>query len=121
MQISEVELLGDHWPQNVSKRGDPVVVISGNFPASSAPANAIDDQPTVYRNFDKLNAGFTVTPSIGKTIVVGLSLTSGADGPERDPASYVLFASNDGASFTQIATGEIPSFAGRSATQEILF
>ena len=121
MQIAEVELLGVISPRDVTNPSDLVVGSSENTPPSEGAANATDDQPTVYRNFDKLNAGFTVTPSIGKTIVVALSLTSASDAPERDPTSYVLFASKDGAVFTQIAAGEIPIFTGRSAMQEILF
>ena len=49
-------------------------------------ANVIDNQPTKYLNFDKLNTGFTVTPTVGGTLVTGLSLTSANDAPERDPS-----------------------------------
>ena len=49
---------------------------SGNSPGSEGVANAIDNQPNKYLNFDKVNTGFTVTPNIGPSLVKALSLTS---------------------------------------------
>jgi hypothetical protein len=121
MQIAEVELLGFVEPQDITVPGDPVVGTSNNTPASGGAANAIDDQPSEYRNFDKLNAGFTVTPAVGESIVVGLTIKSGADAPERDPASYSLLGSHDGVTFTPIVSGDIPPFAGRSVAQKFVF
>jgi hypothetical protein len=120
MQIAEVELLGVISPQDVTRPGDQVVA-SSNYPPSFGPGNAIDNQPTVYRSFDKLNAGFSVAPSIRPTVLVGLSLTCADDAPERDPTSYILYGTSDGLTFTQIAAGEIPPFAVRSTIQQILF
>jgi hypothetical protein len=121
MHIAEVELLGVLSPQDVTRPGDPITASSDNSPVSSGAANAIDNQPPEYRNFDKLDAGFTVTPSMGASVVVGLSMKSAADAPERDPASYVLFGATNGATFTQIAAGDIPPFAGRSTIEQIQF
>ena len=121
MQIAEVELLGFVEPQDLTVPGDPVVGTSNNTPPSGTAANAIDDQPTEYRNFDKLNAGFTVTPAIGESIAVGITVRSAADAPERDPASYSLLGSPNGVNFEPIAAGEIPPFSGRSVMQKILF
>jgi hypothetical protein len=121
MQIAEVELLGTVAPQDVTQPGDPIVGTSGNTPTSEVVANAIDNAQTKYLNFDKLNTGFTVTPSVGKTIVTGLTLESANDAPERDPASYVLSGSNDGTTFTQIAAGDVPIFSGRYVTQQFFF
>ena len=90
MQISEVELLGFLAPTDVTVPGDPIVASSNNSPGSEGVANAIDNQPTKYLNFDKLNTGFTVTPSVGGTIVIGLSLTSANDAPERDRVAPVF-------------------------------
>src|SRR6185503_18475964 len=69
MQISEVELLGVLAPTDVTVPGDPIVGTSNNTPGSEGVANAIDNQPTKYLNFDRLNTGFTVTPSVGATLV----------------------------------------------------
>src|SRR5439155_19485420 len=87
--------------------------------------NAIDNTQTKYLNFDAANnalpTGFTVTPNAGSTIVNGLTLTSANDAPERDPASYVLSGSEDGTSFTTIASGSVPLFASRFQKQTFIF
>src|SRR5204862_7880152 len=90
MQISELELLGFLAPTDVTQPGDPIVPTSNNSPGSEAVANAIDNAPTKYLNFDKVNTGFTVTPSVGGTLVSGITLTSANDAPDRDPATYNL-------------------------------
>jgi len=114
MQISEVELLGFLGPADVTQPGDPIVASSNNSPGSEGVANVIDNQPTKYLNFDGgtgLPTGFTVTPSVGRTVVQGISLQSANDGPERDPATYQLFGSNDaGATFNLISEGSVPAF-----------
>src|SRR5262245_5056217 len=95
---------------DITQPGDPIVPTSNNSPGSEGVANAIDNQPTKYLNFDRVNTGFTVTPRVGLSVVQCLTLTSANDGPERDPASYVLSGSYDGANFTQISAGSVPSF-----------
>src|SRR5437667_9332414 len=89
---------------DITQPGDPIVGTSNNTPGSEVVANAIDNQPTKYLNFDKLNTGFTVTPNVGDTIVSGLTLTSANDAPARDPASYDLSGSNDGSNFVHISS-----------------
>src|SRR6058998_763367 len=84
---------------DVTQPGDPIIPTANNSPGSEGVANAIDNAPTKYLNFDKLNTGFTVTPRVGGTILIGLSLTSANDAPERDPATYVLTGSEDGSNF----------------------
>src|SRR5881394_4622151 len=112
MQVAEVELLGvvSDLPQDITQPGDPIVATSNNSPGSEGVANAIDNAPTKYLNFDKVNTGFTVTPGVGDTIVMGLTLTSANDAPDRDPSSYTLDGSNDGANFLRISSGSVPSF-----------
>jgi hypothetical protein len=121
MHIGEVELLGTPGPHDASSPRDLIVASSNNSPGSEGVANAIDDQPTKYRNFDKLNAGFTVTPGRGATIVVGLTLTSGNDGAERDPASYTLEGSTNGTNFVAISSGSVPPFPARFHKLHIMF
>src|SRR5258705_6580685 len=84
---------------DVTQPGDPIVPTSNNSPGSEGVANAIDNQPTKYLNFDILNTGFTVTPNAGASLVTGLTLTSANDAPERDPSSYLLQGSLDGTNF----------------------
>src|SRR5688572_12277636 len=84
---------------DVTQPGDPIVATSNNSPGSEGVANAIDNQPTKYLNFDRVNTGFTVSPRVGLTVVQCLSLTSANDAPDRDPADYVLSGSYDGSNF----------------------
>lgn len=100
--------------EDVTRPGDPVEPTSFNSPANEEVDKAIDNtSATKYLNFDKLNAGFTVRPSVGPSVVVGLRLTSANDAIERDPTSFTLSGSNDGVNFTTIAQGAIPLFTAR--------
>jgi hypothetical protein len=121
MQISEVELLGTLAPTDVTVPGDPIVATSNNSPGSEGVANAIDNAPTKYLNFDRVNTGFTVTPGVGDTIVIGLTLTSANDAPDRDPATYELSGSNDGTEFVPISSGSVPAFPTRFFKNYIFF
>src|SRR5512134_3670743 len=93
---------------DVTQPGDPIVASSNNSPGSEGVANAIDNQPTKYLNFDRVNTGFTVSPRVGLSVVQCLTLTSANDAPDRDPADFVLSGSYDGTNFTQIAAGPVP-------------
>src|SRR6185503_16010760 len=100
MQIAEVELLGTTLPRDVTQPGDTIFASSANSPGSEAVANAIDNQPTKYLNFDSgrngfLPSGFAVSPSIGRTLVTAISMQSANDAPERDPKTMTLEGSND--------------------------
>src|SRR5512138_89514 len=95
---------------DITQPGDPIVATSNNSPGSEGVANAIDNAPTKYLNFDRLNTGFTVTPRVGLSVVQCLTLTSANDAPDRDPASYLLSGSYDGTNFTDISAGSVPSF-----------
>jgi hypothetical protein len=91
---------------NVLSTADKIVASSTNSPAAEIVANVLDGKSsTKYLNFDKVNTGFTVTPNMGATIVTGIQLTTANDSPERDPASYIVEGSNDGATFSVISTG----------------
>ena len=51
-----------------------------------------------------------------------MGLTSANDAPDRDPATFVLSGSNDGgATFTEIASGDVPAFGERFERQEVSF
>src|SRR2546427_11630783 len=104
VENAEVVLPGPVAAQDVTLPGDPIVPSSNNSPGSEGVANAIDNQPTKYLNFDKLNTGFTVSPRVGLTVVQCLTLTSANDAPERDPASFILPGSLDGTTFFYIAS-----------------
>lgn len=107
---------------DLTQPGDPIVATSSNHPGSAGPEHAIDNWAlSRYVHFDKLNAGFTVTPRIGATVVQGLTVTSAVDSPERDPASYTLAGSEDGTNFVLISSGAVPPFPARLHKQEFLF
>jgi hypothetical protein len=58
-------------------------------------SNAFDSNPgTKYLNFDKLGAGVMLKLSQG-TVVSQVQFTTANDSPERDPASFILYGSND--------------------------
>ena len=106
MQIAEVELLGRSAPVDVTQPGDPLIASSENNPGSERVPNAIDNQPTKYLNFDSGRdgepdgfspSGFVVSPSVGATTIVGVSMQSANDAPVRDPLSFRVEGSNDAA------------------------
>jgi hypothetical protein len=97
--------------------GDPAVGASANSPAGYGAARAIDNNVTTkYLNFDKLNTGLTIMPT-GHRPVRALTLISAEDAPERDPSSFVLEGSNDGANFIRIASNAVPPFVARNTVQ----
>jgi hypothetical protein len=130
---------------NIFKVGDPIAGINAvagagtvaNSPAAEQAPNSLDSsQPTKYLNFNKVGAGILVTPSIGSTVANHLALTSANDSPERDPATYEVWGTNDTNQndispalnptnwqnfWTLISSGAVPSFAYRGAEQEIDF
>ena len=111
-------------PVDISAPGDAVVPTSDNHPAGEHAGLAIDnDSSTKYLNFDGKNdepSGLTITTGGG--VVTGLGLTSANDAPDRDPTSFVLSGSNDGgATFAEIATGDIAAFGARFERQEVSF
>jgi len=92
----------------------------GDWPAAETPNLAIDNDPaTKFLHFKGVTepTGIRVTPSVGATVVTGLTLTTANDAPERDPVAFELYGSNDGIDgpYTLIATGDVPDFAAASA------
>ncbi len=110
--------------QDVTSPGDTVqgVPNDGDRPSFEHPALAIDDDLlTKYLHFKgdfvpdpgTGGAGFQVTPSVGPTVVTGLTLTTANDVPGRDPIAFELSGSNDSIDgpYTLIASGNIVDFA----------
>jgi hypothetical protein len=98
---------------DVTRPGDFIVGSSENYPGGENPNNAIDNTAsTKYLNFDEINTGFTVTPT-GTGIVRALVLVTANDAPPRDPTSFILEGSNDGSTFTTIATGSLAPMIDR--------
>jgi len=119
-------------PADVTAPGDPVQGIPTGLPCGGDPAAnytpcgelpplVIDNKSaTKYLNFggnfgpDESPSGFQVTPSLGSTIVTGLTFTTANDAAERDPTAFELYGSNESIDgpWTLIASGEIVDFAG---------
>ena len=108
-------------PEDITLPGDEVVPTSDNSPGAERAPNAIDDNAfTKYLNFDKVDTGLTITTGGG--VVTGLALTSANDAPDRDPATFILSGSNDdGATFAEIASGDVPEFTERFERQAVSF
>jgi hypothetical protein len=130
---------------NILKFSDPVVGVNAvpgagttaDSPFFEEARNSIDSaQPSKYLNFNTLCAGIMVTPSIGATIATELGLTSANDAPERDPASFEVWGTNNtnpndtspGLNpdewqnfWTLIATGSVPAFTQRGQDQDFRF
>ncbi len=131
-QLAELELHGT-GAQDVTQPGDPVIASSTNSPGSEGVANAIDGKPTKYLNFDTRTngkpSGFVVSPSVGATTIIGITLQSANDAPERDPKIVRVEGSNDSAvtafnagNWTEIAKlDNIPAYTARFQTQEFYF
>ena len=69
-----------------------------SYPGAEGPANLLDAlTPTKYLNFGNTNSGFIVTPQGPNAgdVVGGIQLTTANDAPERDPATWELWGTND--------------------------
>lgn len=118
--------------QNILQPGDPIIASSSNSPGSEGVANAIDGKPTKYLNFDTRTggspSGFVVTPSVGITRIVGMTLQSANDAPERDPKIVTIEGSNDESPTWDTGNWEliariddIPAWSGRFELQTFAF
>ena len=108
MQIADVALFTstDGTGTSVTKAGDTILAIdfspSSSYPTGETPANAIDRVVTntsggssKYLNFGENNSGFIVKPSIGSTVATSFKFITANDSPERDPAGWALYGTND--------------------------
>ncbi|MEN6576633.1 MAG: PA14 domain-containing protein [Phycisphaerales bacterium] len=107
---------------DVTAPGDEVIGVpnDGDWPGAEYPALAIDDNvSTKFLHFkgETEASGIIVTPSMGYTLVTGLTFTTANDAAERDPAAYELYGSQTGAddSWELIASGAIVDFTQTAA------
>ena len=115
---------------DVTRPGDAIIGVpndglripgdtSFGWPATELPKYIIDDQVlTKYLHFkgETEPTGIRVTPSVGPTLVTGISFTSANRREERDPVEWELSGSNDSISgpYTLIASGAVDDFAGET-------
>jgi hypothetical protein len=102
----------------------PVPNYAGCSPSAEQVPNAIDDNSAKkYLNFANsggsagqtvMPTGIQVTPSVGATLVTGITLTTANDDYGRDPIQFELSGSNDSIDgpWTLIAAGDVTDFAG---------
>jgi hypothetical protein len=126
IRIVKPVMLPDPDAVDVTMPGDPLVGLpndgvnaggsTSGWPAAEAPANAIDDKVTTkFLHFkgEVEPTGFAVTPSMGATVVTGLTFTTANDASARDPVAWELYGSNLGIDgpWVLIAKGAIEDFA----------
>jgi hypothetical protein len=101
---------------DVTQPGDAVTSVGGSSPAAESVANAINDDTSKYLNYGAdgdQNApfvgpvGLDVMLSGGPAVVTGLRIYTANDVIERDPVDFKLEGSNDGITFTTVATGPL--------------
>lgn len=93
---------------------------TSNSPSNEGPNNAFDNNPnTKYLNFDKKNAGVTIQLNSGRA-VTGFTVTTANDYSGRDPTSYKLYGSNDGATWTLVKQDAIALSDSRYTTSAVV-
>jgi len=109
-------------PADLTAPGDVVqgVPNDGDWPGAETPDLAVDDDVnTKYLHFKGATepTGIQVTPSVGGTVVTGLTFTTANDAPERDPVAFELYGSKDSIDgpYTLIASGDIADFNQETA------
>ena len=91
--------------QDITRPGDTVIGVpnDGDWPPNESPPLAIDD--IVYAKYLHSKgdfspnvgpAGLSVTPSVGATVVTGLTFTTANEHPGRYPTAFELYGSNAG-------------------------
>jgi hypothetical protein len=81
-------------------------------PLLQGPETILDRNPqTKYRNFGKENSGFIVTPSVGPTRVTSFEITTANDNPSGDPASWILYGTNDPIISANFSQGTLENWA----------
>ncbi len=67
-----------------------------DYPGGESPPNVLDgDAGSKYLNFGQRNSGVIFTPTAGAATARSFVLTTANDATERDPASYLLFGTNN--------------------------
>jgi hypothetical protein len=109
---------------DVTTPGDTIAIFGGTAPANESEINAINDDTTKYLNFGtdgNTDAGFTgpvgldITLANGPAIVTGVRVYTANDATERDPVDFKLEGSNDGTTFTTVASGPLTLPLARNA------
>lgn len=106
MQVADIRMFEamDGTGASILSTSDAALAMSTNdafnssYPDGEAPMFALDgDAGTKYLNFGNVNSGFIVTPNgpNADELITAIQMTTGGDAPERDPANWELFGTND--------------------------
>ncbi len=107
---------------NVLSPQDLIFASSLNSTTGNTVANVLDGNPrTKYVNTITTDAGFTIVPASGYSLLSKIAITSALDFPERDPLSIVIEAANDpfSTNFQIIVSMWLPFFLRRGTRYEI--
>lgn len=92
---------------------DNVIAVGGkvknnsNYPAAEAPGYLTDQDPnTKYLNGGQIYTGFIITPTFGATVIKSMQFNTANDAPERDPATYELYGTNEEIKSTDNSFGD---------------
>jgi len=103
-----------------------------NWPGAEPPSDIVDGLigggGQKYLNFAQTDTGVIITPAFGASIVTEIELWVANDAPERDPASFEIWGTNNtivgggpfdiAADFTQIASGALALPDDRDLTED---
>ena len=109
-KTSREHLLSCHQHRLCCRQVTQIIAIDldagqSNYPVFEDPQNAVDGTLDKYLNFGKENSGFIITPSVGATTVGSFQITTANDVEERDPASWILYGTNDPITSADNSTG----------------
>ena len=97
---------------------DAVVAAGGSSPGGEGSTRAIDNSSSSkWLSFEPTGTFFEIRLAAGPKLLMGYAITSANDAEERDPYSWTLRGSNDGASYTDIDTRTAVDFFDRFETQ----
>lgn len=112
MQVAETRFTLDRGGlNNAAVSGATVLAIDypvseSRYPVNEHPGLLLDgSSATKYLNFGESRSGFIVTPGVGPTIATSMLLTTATDFEQRDPASYLLYGTNDSIQSYDNSTG----------------
>ena len=108
---------------NLASNGT-AISFAGTSPGNEGPTNICDGTTSKYLNFGLNNAsgtfrgpvGVTLTPRTSPSVVSGLRFYAANDEPGRDPTSFILQGSNDGATYRLITSGILSFPTSRNAS-----
>ncbi len=150
MQFDEIQFYGDDAATPalaILAPATPIIAVDeikawsgSSFPGGEIPVRGIDQSVdpvtlvpnTKYLNFGEERSGLIITNVEGAAKVVNMRLTTANDSPDRDPASFELYGTNDpilsvsnsngngGEVYTLIASGALSLPAARNDASTVV-